>query len=180
MNSKWMLSWNIGKDYKVHHIRHKEPTAFISKITFFNDWIDFIKLFCKASNIIFVCRTFPHSVYHTLVFNALSLNYLKLWNVVFNDISMVINIQLAFSRVSIHPFIEPPSLSLHWAPCMSKVRGWQESYLFVISNLVVSFQDFTDCNFLSFMAQFIFIDAGSGSAGSLEVRGNYMLLSALK
>jgi len=62
---------------------------------------------------------------------------------------------------------------------MSKVQGWQESYLFVISHLVVSFQDFTDCNFLSFMAQFIFIDAGSGSAGSLEVRGNYMLLSAL-
>lgn len=49
---------------------------------------------------------------------------------------------------------------------MSRVQLWQEMYLFVISHLVVSFQDFTDCNFLSFMAQFIFIDAGSGSAGS--------------
>lgn len=87
----------------------------------------------------------------------------------------MINIKLIKYKINFPKYIH--QLNPHLFPnpeplCMSKeVRFWQEMYLFVISHLVVSFQDFTDCNFLSFMAQFIFIDAGSGSAGSPEVRG---------
>lgn len=63
---------------------------------------------------------------------------------------------------------------LHWHSC--KVWSWHNFYLFLICHLVVSFQDFADCNFLTFMTQFIFIVAGSAFAGSRGVWGKLQAL----